>query len=176
MRPSLSKLLGVVTISRRSAAGSWLRCRAAAGKACRANVGERMACTLCKLVRAAVGPSCEPKARLHCCRHVSGTGRASNGRRRPTGRGRRAADIGRVRATERLRLRNSDELLTCFSKETAFGAPNFLRLRRAYRGFAFGTVLSGPEWATHDVTIIPVTPTGGVKTPGGARAVGLAPV
>ena len=54
----------------------------------------------------------------------------------------------------------------CFSKETAFGAQNFLRLRRAYRGFALGTVLAGPEWATLDVTIIPVSVAVGVETPG----------
>ena len=44
-----------------------------------------------------------------------------------------------------------------FSK-MAFGVQNFLRLRRAIKGFAFGTVLDRPESATLAVTIIPVSP------------------
>ena len=46
---------------------------------------------------------------------------------------------------------------TKFSKK-AFRAPKFRRLRRAIRGFAFGTVSSSPESATLAVTIIPVSP------------------
>ena len=42
----------------------------------------------------------------------------------------------------------------------------FLRLRRAKRGFALGTVPDSPESATLAVTIIPVTLEGGVVTPG----------
>ena len=37
-------------------------------------------------------------------------------------------------------------------------AQNFLRLRRAKRGFAFGSVLHSPKSATLAVAIIPVTP------------------
>ena len=44
-----------------------------------------------------------------------------------------------------------------FSK-TALWHQNFLRLRRAKRGFAFGTVPHSPESATLTVIIIPVTP------------------
>ena len=44
-----------------------------------------------------------------------------------------------------------------FSK-TALWPQNFLRLRRAKRGFAFGTVPHSPESATLTVIIIPVTP------------------
>ena len=44
-----------------------------------------------------------------------------------------------------------------FSK-TALWPQNFLRLRRARRGFAFGTVPHSPESATLTVIIIPVTP------------------
>ena len=44
-----------------------------------------------------------------------------------------------------------------FSK-TALWPQNFLRLRRAKRGFAYGTVPHSPESATLTVTIIPVTP------------------
>ena len=43
-------------------------------------------------------------------------------------------------------------------KENGFRAQNFLRLRRAERGFAFGAVLLTPKSATLTVTIIPVTP------------------
>ena len=52
-----------------------------------------------------------------------------------------------------------------FSK-TALWPQNFLRLRRAKGGFALGNVPHAPESATLTVTIIPVTPAGGVKTPG----------
>ena len=51
-------------------------------------------------------------------------------------------------------------------KENGFRAQNFLRLRRAERGFAFGTVLVSPKSATLTVTIIPVSPEGGVAAPG----------
>ena len=53
-------------------------------------------------------------------------------------------------------------------KENGFRAQNFLRLRRAARGFAFGTVLVSPKSATLAVTIIPVSPEGGVAAPGRA--------
>ena len=46
-------------------------------------------------------------------------------------------------------------------KENGFRAQNFPRLRRAERGFAFGTVLVSPKSATLTVTIIPVSPEGG---------------
>ena len=46
-------------------------------------------------------------------------------------------------------------------KENGFRAHNFPRLRRAERGFAFGTVLVSPKSATLTVTIIPVSPEGG---------------
>ena len=42
-------------------------------------------------------------------------------------------------------------------KENGFRAQNFLRLRRAERGFAFGAVLLTPKSATLTVTIIPVS-------------------
>ena len=58
-----------------------------------------------------------------------------------------------------------------FSK-TALWPQNFLRLRRAKRGFAFGTVPHSPELATLTVTIIPVTPDSSSK-PRGAPRVGL---
>ena len=45
-------------------------------------------------------------------------------------------------------------------KENGFRAHNFPRLRRAERGFAFGTVLVSPKSATLTVTIIPVSPEG----------------
>ena len=45
--------------------------------------------------------------------------------------------------------------------KTALWPQNFLRLRRAERGFAFGTVLVSPKSATLTVTIIPVSPEGG---------------
>ena len=48
----------------------------------------------------------------------------------------------------------------------AFWVQNFLRLRRAVKGFAFGTVLDRPESATLAVTIIPVSTGSGVATPG----------
>ena len=51
-------------------------------------------------------------------------------------------------------------------KENGFRAQNFLRLRRAERGFAFGAVLLTPKSATLTVTIIPVSPAVGVTTPG----------
>ena len=52
-----------------------------------------------------------------------------------------------------------------FSK-TALWPQNFLRLRRAKRGFAFGTVPHSPELATLTVTIIPVTPDSSSKPRG----------
>ena len=51
-------------------------------------------------------------------------------------------------------------------KENGFRAHNFPRLRRAERGFAFVTVLVSPKSATLTVTIIPVSPEGGVAAPG----------
>ena len=51
-------------------------------------------------------------------------------------------------------------------KENGFRAHNFPRLRRAERGFAFGTVLVSPKSATLTVTIIPVTLAVGVETRG----------
>ena len=52
-----------------------------------------------------------------------------------------------------------------FSK-MALWPQNFPRLRRAEGGFALGNVPYTPESATLTVTIIPVTPAGGVKTLG----------
>jgi hypothetical protein len=46
-------------------------------------------------------------------------------------------------------------------KENGFRAQSFLRLRRAERGFTFGTVLMSPKSATLTVTITPVGPEGG---------------
>ena len=60
-----------------------------------------------------------------------------------------------------------------FSKK-AFRAQNFRRLRRAIRGFAYRTVPDSPESATLAVTIIPVSPEGGVAAPG--LQVALVPV
>ena len=51
-------------------------------------------------------------------------------------------------------------------KENGFRAQHFPRLRRAERGFAFGTVLVSPKSATLTVTIIPVSPEGGAAVPG----------
>ena len=51
-------------------------------------------------------------------------------------------------------------------KENGFRAQNFLRLRRAERGFAFVAVKLTPKSATLTVTIIPVSPAVGVKTRG----------
>ena len=51
-------------------------------------------------------------------------------------------------------------------KENGFRAHHFPRLRRAERGFAFGTVLVSPKSATLTVTIIPVTLAVGVETRG----------
>ena len=48
---------------------------------------------------------------------------------------------------------------------------SFLRLRRAKRGFAFGSVLHRPKSATLAVAIIPVTPQEGVDAPGGGEHV-----
>ena len=49
---------------------------------------------------------------------------------------------------------------------------NFLRLRRAERGFAFGSELHSPKSATLTVAIIPVTPQEGVAAPGSAQRSG----
>ena len=49
----------------------------------------------------------------------------------------------------------------------ALWAQNFLRLRRAKRSFASGTVPYSPEPATLAVTIIPVSLEGGVAARGG---------
>ena len=57
--------------------------------------------------------------------------------------------------------------------KTAFGAQNFLRLRRAVRGFAFGTVLDSPKSATLAVTIIPVSLRSEVAVPGPLAAMQL---
>jgi hypothetical protein len=51
-------------------------------------------------------------------------------------------------------------------KENGSRAQNFLRLRRAVRGFAFGAVRLTPNSATLTVTIIPVSRAVGVGTPG----------
>ena len=59
VRPSLSKLLGVVTISRRSAAGGWLRYRAAA---------RRAAQTSASAWRARCARSCERLSRRRASR------------------------------------------------------------------------------------------------------------
>ena len=48
----------------------------------------------------------------------------------------------------------------------ALWGQNFLRLRRAEKGFALGTVLDSPESATRIVTIIPVSLVTGVTIPG----------
>ena len=49
-------------------------------------------------------------------------------------------------------------------KENGILGQNFLRLRRAKRGFAWETVPDSPESATLAVTIIPVSPAVGVRT------------
>ena len=51
----------------------------------------------------------------------------------------------------------------------AYYGQNFLRLRRAKRGFAFGTVPHIPESATLAVTIIPVTSDAPSKSRGKIR-------
>ena len=50
-------------------------------------------------------------------------------------------------------------------KGNGISGQNFLRLRRAKRGFAWETVPDSPESATLAVTIIPVSPEGGVAVP-----------
>ena len=156
------------TISRRCAAGGLLRCCAAARRAAQTSASTWRACCASSCERL----SGRRASRKHGCTAVdkclapavpatAGGGRPAEADEQPTSE--------ECATKERLRLRNSDELLTCFSKETAFGAQNFLRLRRAYRGFALGTVLPRPFLATLAVTIIPVTPVGGVATPGHRR-------
>ena len=63
-------------------------------------------------------------------------------------------------------LQHGGEMKGFCWKSGFFTEENFPRLRRAERGFAFGTVLVSPKSATLTVTIIPVSPEGGSPSRG----------